>query len=159
MEDLRVNEWLYMLNDEHVVKEVNVDAIKKEMFKRFPHFSQRLAISSVLEEIEKAPSLDTERDYKFDEWCTDCKEYDKEKKCCPRWNRVIRSALDDSACDRKKGKWITHRVLSLIGIPMGWFDECSECGKRSPEWRGVASYHGWNYCPFCGADMRERKVE
>ena len=29
----------------------------------------------------------------FDEWCDDCKEYDTEKKCCPRFNRVIREAL------------------------------------------------------------------
>lgn len=29
----------------------------------------------------------------FDEWCTDCKEYDTEKKCCPRFNRVIREAM------------------------------------------------------------------
>ena len=28
-----------------------------------------------------------------DEWCTDCKEYDTEKKCCPRFNRVIRGAM------------------------------------------------------------------
>ena len=28
-----------------------------------------------------------------DEWCTGCKEYDTEKKCCPRFNRVIRGAL------------------------------------------------------------------
>lgn len=30
----------------------------------------------------------------MDEWCTDCREYDREKHCCPRFNRVIRSALD-----------------------------------------------------------------
>ena len=29
-----------------------------------------------------------------DEWCTGCKEYDTEKKCCPRFNRVIRGALE-----------------------------------------------------------------
>lgn len=29
----------------------------------------------------------------FDEWCDDCKEYDTEKNCCPRFNRVIRGAL------------------------------------------------------------------
>ena len=29
----------------------------------------------------------------LDEWCTDCKEYDTEKKCCPRFNRVIREAM------------------------------------------------------------------
>lgn len=31
----------------------------------------------------------------LDEWCNDCKEYDKERHCCPRWNRVIRTTLDD----------------------------------------------------------------
>lgn len=30
---------------------------------------------------------------RFDEWCDDCKEYDTEKKCCPRFNRVIRGAM------------------------------------------------------------------
>lgn len=33
---------------------------------------------------------------KPDEWCTDCKEYDSEKHCCPRFNRVIRNALKDA---------------------------------------------------------------
>lgn len=28
-----------------------------------------------------------------DEWCTDCTEYDTEKKCCPRFNKVIREAM------------------------------------------------------------------
>lgn len=32
----------------------------------------------------------------MDEWCTDCAEYDHEKHSCPRFNRVIRSALEDS---------------------------------------------------------------
>ena len=31
-----------------------------------------------------------------DEWCHDCKEYDKEKHSCPRFNRVIRTALKDA---------------------------------------------------------------
>lgn len=31
----------------------------------------------------------------LDEWCTECKEYDKERHCCPRWNRVIRQTLED----------------------------------------------------------------
>ena len=30
------------------------------------------------------------------EWCTDCKEYDHEKHCCPRFNKVIRHTLNDS---------------------------------------------------------------
>jgi len=32
----------------------------------------------------------------LDEWCSDCKEYDKDRHCCPRYNRVIRTALDDA---------------------------------------------------------------
>lgn len=32
----------------------------------------------------------------LDEWCYDCKEYDKEKHSCPRWNRVIRNTLKDA---------------------------------------------------------------
>ena len=28
------------------------------------------------------------------EWCTNCKEYDHEKHCCPRWTKVIRNTLD-----------------------------------------------------------------
>ena len=31
----------------------------------------------------------------LDEWCTDCKEYDKERHCCPRWNRVIRETVEE----------------------------------------------------------------
>jgi len=31
----------------------------------------------------------------LDEWCTDCKEYDQERHCCPRWNRVIRKTAEE----------------------------------------------------------------
>ena len=30
------------------------------------------------------------REQHHDEWCTDCKEYDHENSCCPRWTKVIR---------------------------------------------------------------------
>ena len=32
----------------------------------------------------------------LDEWCTDCSEYDQERHCCPRFNRVIREALKEA---------------------------------------------------------------
>ena len=35
----------------------------------------------------------------YDEWCDDCKEYDTEKKCCPRFNKVIREALKREPSD------------------------------------------------------------
>ena len=34
--------------------------------------------------------------YELDEWCTDCKEYDQERHCCPRFNRVIRTAISEA---------------------------------------------------------------
>jgi hypothetical protein len=37
--------------------------------------------------------------YNFDEWCTDCKEYDTENHRCPRWNKVIRRALEENPPD------------------------------------------------------------
>ena len=39
----------------------------------------------------------------LDEWCTDCKEYDQERHCCPRWNRVIRQTLKDA---QPEPQWI-----------------------------------------------------
>ena len=38
----------------------------------------------------------TEAQTDTDEWCTDCAEYDHERHCCPRWNRVIRETLKDA---------------------------------------------------------------
>ena len=32
-----------------------------------------------------------------DEWCYDCKEFDPERHCCPRWNKVIRQTVNDIA--------------------------------------------------------------
>ena len=46
----------------------------------------------------------------MDEWCTDCKEYDQERHCCPRFGRVIRDTLDEVA-----PRWIpvTKRLPKL----------------------------------------------
>ena len=43
--------------------------------------------------ILELPSAEPEM--KWDEWCTDCKEYDQERHCCPRFNRVIQNALEE----------------------------------------------------------------
>lgn len=47
-----------------------------------------------------APSAQPE--YSMDEWCTDCTEYDQERHCCPRFNRVIRETVDEV----KNNQWI-----------------------------------------------------
>ena len=52
------------------------------------------------------------------EWCTDCKEYDSEKHCCPRFNRVIRNALKDAQpltdADISRGQEFTDYICNII---------------------------------------------
>ena len=43
--------------------------------------------------LEDMPSAQPELHY--DEWCTDCKEYDQERHCCPRFNKVIRETVEE----------------------------------------------------------------
>ena len=46
--------------------------------------------------IEQAAELERiKAEPHYDEWCTDCKEYDREKNCCPRFNRVIRNTVKE----------------------------------------------------------------
>lgn len=49
-------------------------------------------VLSIRQAIRDIPSAEPP----LDVWCDDCKEYDKEHHCCPRWNRVIRETLKDA---------------------------------------------------------------
>ena len=49
------------------------------------------AQKELIARIQRLPSAQPD----LDEWCTDCKEYDHEKHCCPRWNRVIRKTAEE----------------------------------------------------------------
>ena len=111
----------------------------EDVYTDMPTVNSLLAHNKQLSKRIKAlPSAHPE----LDEWCTDCKEYDKEKHSCPRWNRVIRNTLKDIQPERLKGKWIHYDE--------GDFDydyKCSNC-----------SYAVWDdsdFCPGCGAYMRE----
>ena len=70
--------------------------------------------------IDEMPTVEPER--KMDEWCTDCKEYDQEKYCCPRFNRVIRETVKEiqqswTPCSEELPKdtdpvnitWVNHK--------------------------------------------------
>jgi hypothetical protein len=86
--------------------------------------------------------LPSAQPYALDEWCDTCKEYDSERHCCPRWNRVIRTALNEVEPMRKRGKWIDKSG----GIEDAW-NYCSVCGEQAIDL--------YDFCPNCGADMRE----
>lgn len=63
--------------------------------------------------------------------------------------RVFTGHKDDanySAEERKTGKWI---YIQERGTAKIW--TCSECG-----WNDMGEF---NYCPYCGADMREGQDE
>ena len=102
--------------------------------------------------IDALPSAQPE--YRLDEWCTDCKEYDTEKHCCPRFNQVIRTTLNEMKSERKKGKWIYGEDNPGTGRD-GWF--CSEC-EHFEMWDYSADMKSAelnlpNFCPNCGAKM------
>ena len=56
-------------------------------------------IESYISDMKALPSAQPDTD----EWCHDCKEYDQERHCCPRWNRVIRDTLKDA---KQEPRWI-----------------------------------------------------
>lgn len=101
--------------------------------------------------IEDLPSA--ERDYKFDEWCTDCKEYDQERHCCPRFNAVIRRTIEELKADRKNGVWIEENTRPWSGQFY-----CSVCHRTAYDPQPTRA-KGWvkrcryAFCPNCGARM------
>ena len=57
----------------------------------------------------------------LDEWCTDCKEYDHENSCCPRWTKVIRQTRrelqDEFVMTAVDGTlWVTVDDVQKVGI-------------------------------------------
>lgn len=57
------------------------------------------ALEMAIKALEQQPC------YNPDEWCRTCSEYDHEKHCCPRFNRVIRNAVEEMK-QPKTGHWI-----------------------------------------------------
>lgn len=101
-------------------------------------FSDTYDKACIIGALEEVPSAQPE--YRLDEWCDTCKEYDQEKHCCPRWNRVIRTTLQDARPERKKGKWKLNKDGNWA-CPFCDFDPYHDNMK------------GMNYCPNCGARM------
>ena len=113
--------------------------------------------TTVYEALKTVPSAQPE--YRLDEWCTDCKEYDAEKHRCPRFNQVIRTTLDEMESERKRGKWL--RAGTHHGVQMY---QCSECGEEEAVPEATNFQTGetspvWEYCPYCGSYMRGEQNE
>ena len=75
--------------------------------------------------------------------CLDCKNYDKANYNCPRFCEVIREIAKEN--QRPQGEWID--IDSLVSKAM-----CSNCKNIII----TEPFGKPNYCPNCGADMREK---
>lgn len=80
-----------MRMDELISRESALEALRKCQTYLFEERDpdKKIELRSAEWAIEDLPSAHPE----LDKWCTDCKEYDHERHCCPRYNRVIRETL------------------------------------------------------------------
>lgn len=102
--------------------------------------------------IKMMPSAQPEPEDEEFEWCTDCKEYDQTAHCCHRFTKVIRQTVEEIKAEQpqpKTGKWIEHNPHKF---GLGIIFECSECGEK-------IECEEYNYCPNCGAKMKEGEAE
>lgn len=65
-------------------------------------------------------------------------------------NEALLIAIESLRNERPKGKW------KLYKSPVNRIYQCSCCGKNSPDF---TAYMKMNFCPNCGADMREADNE
>ena len=83
-----------------------------------------------------------------DEWCTECKEYDNEKHCCPRFNHVIRETVKEIRAERKSVIYYADGYSD--GCMMYDTAECPSCGYMFDE---DDSVWGEPFCPHCGQEL------
>ena len=65
-----------------------------------------------------------EQQVEDNEWCLDCKEYDKEQHCCHRFTKVIRQAVEEHQMEWPDGKWIpvTERLPENFEGVLAWIE-------------------------------------
>jgi len=80
-----------------------------------PDGQDLVLMSDVMEAIKRVATIEPEPHY--DEWCTDCKEYDHERHCCPRWNRVIRETLEEIQANTDHIYAELSKVYNVKGLP------------------------------------------
>lgn len=89
--------------------------------------------------LQELPSAQPEQNP--DEWCTDCREYDKEKHCCPRFNRIIRTAMGDASrwvsCDEQLPE--TDEMMLVTAQPKKGAPNVNRAYYMDGAWHGSGS--------------------
>ena len=49
----------------------------------------------IMEYIAELPVTFIQSEYNTSEWCRNCSEYNQDKHCCPRFNKVIRNTVEE----------------------------------------------------------------
>lgn len=114
--------------EDTISRKAAIDALKKQMSDWNDDYN--VPVRKSIENIERLPSAQPEMN--LDEWCTDCKEYDHKRHCCPRWNRVIRQTLKDMKEEQPEPHWNNHTVACLLADLYG--DTCACNYSDISEW-------------------------
>lgn len=94
----------------------------------------RWSDNEVVNFLKSRPSAQPE--YRMDEWCTDCKEYDNERHCCPRFNHVIRTTLQEVQAEQPEiircNDCLMHGVCRFeLGLGLDGY--CSQAERREED--------------------------
>ena len=97
-------------------KQAAIDAVTDEL-DMIDHVPQWV-FDRLEKRLKQLPLAQPEPNY--DEWCTDCKEYDHENSCCPRWTKVIRQTRrelqDEFVMTAVDGTlWVTVDDVQKVG--------------------------------------------
>lgn len=79
--------------------------------------------------------------YNTSEWCHDCSEYNQDKHCCPRFNRVIRNAVKEVK-KPKMGHWIdADKLKEKIQKYQSIHDSYCDNISKGDAWEGHTTDH------------------
>ena len=76
--------------------------------------------------------------YNPDEWCHNCSEYDHDKHCCPRFNRVIRNTVEEikQSCEETISR---SETIKYLNTNMAWYDEDGEMADSDEKLKAITN--------------------
>ena len=109
--------------DDLISRQSAIDAVR-----RSEALDRAFGYGHAVDALRELPSAQPEHtnSWCINSWCNNCKEYDTENKCCPRYNRVIKQTLDDA---------YRHGETEAEARFYAEIVRCKECKHQVKEWR------------------------